>query len=103
MTEDESEKTIRQLLLGAQEKLDTVLKIQRDTTTDRLKDRRAIQRHGKRIEHLEMQVARLSNTSPNVQSWRPNPAYLETDEYDAIDLDELDDGVLDDSEPSGKD
>ncbi len=80
----DDEKTLRSLLVSAHEKLDTVLRIQRDTTADRLKDRGTIQRHGRRIDTLEHQVALLTEASPGLPSWHPNARDVAPSDFEIV-------------------
>ncbi len=84
------EPTDHELLLGVHAKLDAILVSYHRVLRDRLKDRDAIQRHDRRIETLEHQVALLTQATPNVQSWRPNVADQVTGAHVAIEIAELD-------------
>ena len=83
-------KTDRELLLGLHTKLDAMRLSYQRVLRDRLKDRDTIQRHDRRIESLEHQVALLTAIVPGAQLWRPSIADLATSENTAADLAELD-------------
>lgn len=83
-------KTDRELLLGLHMKLDAMRVSYRRVLRDRLKDRDTIQRHDRRIESLEHQVALLTAIVPGVQTWRPATADLTASEDTVADLAELD-------------
>ena len=89
-TRDSAEdQSIRDLILGVHDKLDTLLASYRRVLRDRLKDRDTVQRHDRRIEQLELQVSMLTASSPGMKSWRPNVADRCTSEHAALEIAEL--------------
>lgn len=86
----DDEKSIRDLLLGVHVKLDAILTSYRRILRDRLKDRDTVQRHDRRIENLEHQVALLTAHSPGMGPWRPNVADQSTSEHTAVQIAEMD-------------
>ena len=84
------EKSLRDLILGVHAKLDAMRTSYRRIIRDRLRDRDTIQRHGRRIESLELQMAIMVARDPSMKSWRPNPADLTTSEHTAVEIAELD-------------
>ncbi len=87
---DDEEKSIRELILGVHDKLDAMRTSYRRIIRDRLKDRDTLQRHGRRIDSLEHQVALLSGAMPSVKSWRPNASDLTTSEHTALEIADMD-------------
>ncbi len=87
---DSEEASIRELILGVHDKLDAMRTSYRRIIRDRLKDRDTLQRHDRRIESLEHQVALLSGAVPSLTSWRPNPADLSTSEHTALEIADMD-------------
>lgn len=85
-----TEKSDRELLIGLHEKLDAMRVSYRRVLRDRLKDRDTMQRHDRRIESLEHQVALLTAATPEAKPWRPSAADLSTSEHTALDIAELD-------------
>lgn len=93
---DSEEKSIRELLLSVHDKLDAMTTSYRRILRDRLRDRDLLQRHGRRIDSLELQVAVLTAKAPGMASWRPNITDLTTGEHAAIEIAELDLEIDDD-------
>lgn len=82
--------SLRELILGLHTKLDAMRVSYRRILRDRLKDRDTVQRHDRRIESLEHQVALLTAQQPSMTSWRPSTQDLKTSEHTAVEIAELD-------------
>lgn len=84
------EKTDRELLLGVHAMVAAMRASYLRVLRDRMKDRDTIQRHERRIENMEHQLAILTAALPGVRNWQPNAADLRPSEDTVADLAELD-------------
>lgn len=88
---DGEEKSIRELILGLHAKVDAMRTSSLRVTRDRLIDRDKVQRHDRRIESLEHQVALITAATPGMTTWRPSIADIDTGVHSAVELEDLDD------------